>query len=867
MTPGNHDEHGNPIAPGSAIGRYIVLHPVGSGAMGVVVAAYDPELDRKLAIKVVRPDPLGVEPGEAEQRRLLREAQAMAVLAHPNVVTVFDVGTVNDRVFIAMEYLDSETASRWLEPGRTRAEILHVFQEAGKGLVAAHRAGLVHRDFKLDNVLVARDGRVKVTDFGLARPLPVEEDWIATGGRTVGTPVSRAPKGSGRLLDTSLTAADFIAGTPSYMAPECLQGKPATPASDQFSFCVALYRALYGDYPFVRRPALDLITKGRGPVQDPPAGSTVPPWIRSILLRGLAEHPEDRFPSMEDLLAALDRDPARKRRRLLRFTALAVGVVGVLGGAVFLARRPGVRCERAADAMAAVWNDSVRRKLADAFTATGAPAAGGSWQRVAMALDGYAARWKTMRVDACRATHVRGEQSEELLDLRMACLDDRLEELRSVIEHLSSPDEKMVLQAPRAVFDLSSIASCADTAALTAPIPPPQDPGVRSQVRELRRRLAEVRGARLVGNMEESIATVRRIVQGATELGYEPLLAEAFVLQGRMEEVRHHLEPARRHLEGGLAAALAGRDDRSAVNALIGLTWLDGNDTFDFPRAHTWARLAGAILQRLPKDEDLALELANALGSTYQAEGRLDEAVQEHQAAIELARKLHGPDSFFVARSMGNLATVELTRGNFQGAAELLRRVVPLIHRYLGDSFNTAMAENNLAAALLELGETGEARSHFENAGDIYARTVGATSAWTVIARLNLAVVTLEEGRYRRTLRELDALSGGFSANFPPDHPFSAYMDYARGSALLGLGRIRQALPLLERALRIRRSSGAVMPYELAQASFALARARWAAGQRPEARKLARKAAAILDGLPEGPMPFRDRVTAWLAGH
>ncbi len=867
MTGNNDSWTAGLTAPGNTIGRFIVLHPLGSGAMGIVVAAYDPELDRKLAIKVLRPNPFGEERTETEQRRLLREAQAMAALAHPNVVTVYDVGTVGDQVFIAMEYLDSETVTRWLKGGRTTAAVLRVFQAAGKGLAAAHRAGLVHRDFKPDNVLVARDGRVKVMDFGLARPLPVE-DGSLTGERSSQDPMdpTRSPT-SGRLLDASLTGEGMIAGTPSYMAPECLAGHPATPASDQFSFSVALYRALYGEHPFPRRSVLELIAQGCGPIQDPPPGNKVPSWLRNVLLRGLSERPEDRFPDMEALLDALSRDPAARKRRILSGAALTLAAAGILAGAVFLAQRPAIRCERAGDAIGSVWNPEVRQQLANAFAATGVPSADGAWQRVAKTLDTYASDWKAMRIEACRATHVRGEQSEELLDLRMACLDDRLEELITLIEQLRSPNRELIQHAPRAVLDLSSLAGCADTAALTAPIPPPHDPRIRGRVRALRKSLAEARGKRLLGNVEDTIATVREIVAQARDLGYQPLLAEALTLQGRMEEFSHQVDASRAHLLDGLTAALASHHDEAAIQALIGLTWLDGNDTFDFPRAHTWARLAEAILQRLPRSKELALELANALGSTNQAEGNVEAAIREHRSAIELAKKLYGPGSFFVARSMGNLGTAELTRGDFQTAATIFRKVLPTIQQDLGVSFDTAMAENNLAAALLELGDTAGARTHFEKAQELYSQTLGEKSVWVIITRLNLALVDLQDGEPARTLREIDALEPAFRAAFPAQHPFSAYLDYARGSALLDLGHIGRALPLLDRTVRIRSSSSSVMPYELAQAQFALARARWAAGQRAQALELARQAAAILDSLPQGPMPFRDRVKAWFASH
>ncbi len=854
---------GDLTAPGTTIGRYIVLHKLGHGAMGVVLAAYDPELDRKLAIKVVRPDPLGLVPGEEEQKRLLREAQAMASLAHPNVVTVFDVGTVDDRVFIAMEYLDAVTAGEWLKDDRSREEVLQVFQAAGRGLAAAHRTGLVHRDFKLDNVLVSRDGRVKVMDFGLARPLPTDPDTLTTPA--VSPAELPASGGSARHLDASLTAPDMIAGTPSYIAPECLRGQPATPLSDQFSFCVALYRALYGEYPFPRRTIMELLVEGHGPLREPPLDSRVPHWIRTVLLRGLADDPGDRFPHMEALLEALDRDPVRRRRRLALGAAGTVAAAALVAGMIFMARQPALRCEGAGAAVERVWNPGVKDRLLQAFLATGNPMARGAWERVARAIDVYARSWREMRVEACRATRVTGEQSEELLDLRMACLDNRLQELGSLLEQLAEPDSALVATAPRAVLDLSGLETCADTTALTSPVPPPRNTEIRGRVRELRRQLATARGRWITGNVETSIEAAASIVEAARALDYPPLLAEALTLQGTMEEASQHVDSAREHLEEGLAQALAGGHDAEAVRALIGLTWLDGNDTFDFPRAHTWARLGEAILARIPRERQLELDLANALGSTCQAEGRIDEAMEQHRKALQLAEALHGPDSYFVGRTLGNMANVELARANFQAALELLERAVPLIREHLGDSINTAMAENSLASALMELGRYREAREHFEQARVLYAGAVGENGVWTAIADLNLAQLDVNEGDHRGALETCDRIQDILAGAFPGDHPYSTYLDFARGCALLGLGKVHRALPHLERAYRIRSSAEGVGPYDRAQAAFALARALWSTGRRSRARALAREAAGILHALPAGPMPFRDTVDAWLA--
>jgi eukaryotic-like serine/threonine-protein kinase len=328
------------LETGTKFGRYLVLERLGSGGMGVVYAAYDPELDRKLAIKILRP-----EIGRA-QTRLRREAQAMARLQHPNVIAVHDVGFVDERVFVAMELVDGTTLAQWLvERDRAWHEIVERFVQAGRGLAAAHEVGLVHRDFKPANVLVGRDGRVRVVDFGLARAVGKEEPAESTPTPTpTSTPTptptpSLSPIPMPSLLDT-LTRAGTLVGTPTYMSPEQLQGLPTNAKSDQFSFCVALYRALFGQRPYegenVQAIAAELL---RGRLRPPPTTSEVPAEVQAAILRGLATDADARWPTMDALLSALQQPtgesvPPPPRaiappRRLPQTLAL-VAAVGVL---------------------------------------------------------------------------------------------------------------------------------------------------------------------------------------------------------------------------------------------------------------------------------------------------------------------------------------------------------------------------------------------------------------------------------------------------------------------------------------------------------------------------------------------------------
>ena len=316
---------------GDTIGRYIVLRRLGAGGMGVVYAAYDPQLDRKVALKLLR---TGTGLGEAQARaRLVREAQAIAQLSHPNVVAVYDVGTAaSDEVYVAMEFVEGDTLTQWLTRWpRTWREVIEIFREAGRGLAAAHARGLLHRDFKPDNVLVGADGRVRVTDFGLARSLvtgPHEDSFVGMGPHIA-------------ALRVTLTATGAVMGTPRYMAPEQLAGGDVGAAGDQFSFCVALYEALFGCHPIAGDTAAKMLDEGAR-AQSPPDDKDVPAWIAPILLRGLDPVPARRFPSMSALVDELAPPaPSRSRRRYVAVLGAAALVLGGAAAATVIAPKGG----------------------------------------------------------------------------------------------------------------------------------------------------------------------------------------------------------------------------------------------------------------------------------------------------------------------------------------------------------------------------------------------------------------------------------------------------------------------------------------------------------------------------------------------
>jgi serine/threonine protein kinase len=337
-------------APGERLGRYVVLHPIGTGGMGTVVAAHDPELDRSVAIKVVRAG-FWADASDAARAQLRREAQAMARLAHPNVVGVHDVGaTARGHLFVAMQLVPGAPLDQWLRRPRAWREILDVCVGAGRGLAAAHRAGLVHRDVKPANILVDGEGTARLCDFGLA----------AAGAATI----------------------DLACGTPAYMALEQHRGTAADARSDQFAYAVTVFEALYGRRPFAgdtKQAIAVAIATGRIDAPSRAERRGAPRQVERALARALAAAPRDRYASMDELLAALAvKPPTRRLGVAVAVTGVAVAglVLGAARSSGAPPRHPGdleaapppvltidplARCAPAADPQAASVEHAARR--------------------------------------------------------------------------------------------------------------------------------------------------------------------------------------------------------------------------------------------------------------------------------------------------------------------------------------------------------------------------------------------------------------------------------------------------------------------------------------------------------------------------
>jgi tetratricopeptide (TPR) repeat protein len=803
----------DPLPAGTAVGRYTVLALVGRGGMGEVYAAYDPGLDRRVALKLM--SATGGDRDDNAQERLTREAQAIAKLSHPNVVIVHDVGSFEGQVFVAMEFVEGATLAAWLvERPRGWREVLDVFIQAARGLAAAHAAGLVHRDFKPQNVMVARDGTARVMDFGLARRIDQEEPARDLGAAG---PVS---------ADLSLTRTGELVGTPLYMAPEQFAAGRVDARTDQFSFCVALYWALCGVHPFgASSPAEISSAVARGAVAVPPKKIAAPSRVQRALLRGLSTDPEARWPSMDALVDELLRDPRRQRRRLGW-----VGVAALLGGAVAfsavqLSHRSRALCSAGAERLSGTWETadgagpaSRRARVHAAILSSGTAEPQQAWDRISSLLDRYAGKWVAAYRDACEATHVRSEQSEEVLDLRMACLGDNLDSARALTDLVASGDRAVIDHAVEAAAPLEDLTSCGAAAQVRSGLRPPRDPRVRAAAEEARKKLKEGATLRQAGESDRAIAFANTVLARADVASYCPVQAEALLLEGQAQV--HLGKGSIPALERAVETGERCGHDRVVAAAMGALVFVHTYD--DWAAAERWGKLAAAVLERMGGDPILESWLANNLGALRYEQGRWEEARQEYERAIALKKRALGTDNPDVAGSESSLAAV-LTK----------------LHRY----------DESLAA--------------IESALAIYGKWVASDSIYFANTLTNKGEALTEMKRYQEAAAAYRKSWEIADAKFPADNPLRFEPLFGLAAVALEQGDAQGAVSKLERVLDAWQRLGA-MPVDIARAQLELAMALGRAHRDPSrAQALARQAATTFASQPAFE-PQRQEAQAWL---
>jgi tRNA A-37 threonylcarbamoyl transferase component Bud32/tetratricopeptide (TPR) repeat protein len=791
---------------GAQIGeRYTVLGVLGKGGMGVVYAVYDAKLDRRVALKLLRTGRHASDGGDAEARRgrLLREAQAMARLNHPNVVSVYDVGAHADNVFVAMELVEGKTLRAWLKAEkRSWSEILACFVAAGRGLAAAHAANMIHRDFKADNVLVGHDGRVRVTDFGVVR-LDCDVGGAPSAG--AGRPLD-AGAASSDAWKIALTQAGTAPGTPRYMAPEIFDGKVADARSDLFAFCVVLYEALCSVHPFEGQTTFGSAGGQRQPHPPRPGGHVAAPaWLVRAVERGLRHAPDERPPSMEALLADLTPRSGRERLRWLGAGAALIVLGGVATTGVVVARaRANERaqlCQGGPARVAGVWGDAARRRLHDAFFATKKPYAADVWKIVASTLDGYGDHWAAMHRDSCAATRLRGEQTDAVMTLRMACLDRRLVGFSALVDVLSTADAAMLEKAAPAAAGLSSLDACADVRALMSEVPAPSDPKLRQQIADIRTQLSRAAALRLATRVADGSKLADRALEAARKTGDAGILAEALAEAGQSQLA---LDPTRAAtlLREAFGAAFESHLDRVAATSAVRLMAAYVLTTRK-EDAGLWERYAQAGIARIGGDDELESELWLGRAHGFEEAGRYDQALAAFTRAEQLIERKYGPDDLRTLRQQNNVI-LALTNNHRVLEARPLRAALlareqsalgphhPIVARTLGE----------IAANDVQLGHLDEAHADLGRAIRIYTETggVGNTRAW-MVTRFEALVLAITEGRMADGADEahgiLTMLDGWSMADSEVAYETRAFL----GRAQLGLGQTAEATLMLRHTL------------------------------------------------------------------
>ena len=810
------------LVRGATLGRYVVLETVGAGAMGVVYAAYDPQLRRKVALKVLRHDRDDVS-GSSGGERLLREARALAKLSHPNVITLHDVGTIAGAVFLTMEFVEGGTLAHWMSSERRGLrETLALLRQAGEGLAAAHEVGLVHRDLKPENVLVVDGAVAKVTDFGLVRGAGEHDVHESTPDETT------AP--------ASLTVTGALLGTPAYMAPEQLAGKVADARSDQFSYCVTLYEALYGERPFEATNLGQLaaaIAKGR--VRPAPPGRDVPTWVRKLVVRGLAAAPEHRHASMRALLDALARGPLLSGRGLAAAAAAAALVMSIAGVA-YTARRPEV-CTGADHAWGTTWTDARRAAVAAAFAQTGRSGASGALAEATRRLDEQRSRWLTLHREACEASRVRGEESEVMLDARMRCLDERRREVGALVSLFEQADGEMVDKSVAATLALPSLDRCAGPAALvgTADAPRAEE---RPRFEALEQRLAEANVLEYTGRYPAGSAVAAPLVADARALASQPLLARALLVQGKLAWRARDAVAAESMLHEAAAVAQGARDDRTAADALNTLVYLIGVQLSRPAEGRTWARYAQASIERAGGDDELEAARLRALAVVvWRRQGELDEARGLLERARVLYARVQGAKhEFQLASCDEDLAGILFDRGDPAAALVLHRQNAQVRERLFGPD------HPSLAASFVNQGEDLTLLGRPDEAIPLIRRAIAILEPQRdrgggAYQHHRLAAALRARGDFAAALAEdRESLAGAARAGEIGGY-WESWALVGEGLDLLALGRANEAVESLRRAVA-QRQTNAPLP-ERSEARFALARALDATHQPGAARAAA----------------------------
>jgi len=729
--------------------------------MGVVYVAYDADLDRRVALKLLLTPP---ETGESGYTRLQREAQALAKLSHPNVVQVYETGRHNDRVYLAMEYIEGSTLRAWQDHNSPSwREAINMYMSAGRGLAAAHQAGLIHRDFKPANVLVGNDGRPRVLDFGLARAdtatnLPTPSSASHPTLRTLDSH-------SNSSLNAELTKAGTLLGTPAYMAPEQLFLSDTDARCDVYAFSASLWEALYGRRPYPGKTAKELRAQLRAGPPTPPPGP-VPAVLGRVLLRGLAFNRQDRFPSMEDCLDALEAALHRPRRVML--IAGAALLTSAFVALALLATRghddPAQACAAAGDLQGA-WSPAIAEEIEGTIADIGLTYGSTTWSVVKPRLQAYAAALSGAMIDACIVREGYDDQLSPALHEQIRCFDHRLLELRTVIDKLRDADAKILENAVAAVSGLSSLDHCANLERLSADALRRRQSGhdgTSSRWAEAQSLLIEADVADRAAEYERSHEFAKQALAAAEELNDPSVRASALHQLGVASFELGNFKESREYLQRALMEAEKSTNDHLVADVILGLFRLDGPTNMDASAARGWELMAEAKLARVGEAPPLRIRLDLFRAITANEFDDRETAMEAVQAANELASRHREEHPNLYVRALSTLSSVQHRNGDLHSSERTLNR---------------AFAEH------IELFGEG----HPYQASLLYS--IGTT-------QLRLRMFGEGRNTLLQALEAREAIHG-------PNHPEVSRTLNSLAAAYLEVAEIETAIPLIERALAI----------------------------------------------------------------
>lgn len=757
--------------PGSRLVAHLeVSRVLGRGGMGVVYLANDLRLDRQVAVKIPRSStPL-------ERRRLHREAKALARLAHPHVVTVHEVGSLPDGgVYIAMEHIDGGTMRDWLdETTREDAEVRRVLVEAGRGLLAAHEAGLVHRDFKPENVLIGQDGRARVSDFGLARPARTPE--------TV----------DGKLFLEELASRGM--GTVGYMAPEQIRGEASDPRVDQFAFAIVCYETLLGQRPFgsvtTVKEALAAIEAGPGARDERPR--RLGRVLDDALEKALADDPEERHSDIEPILRALEApSPARRPPAM----AIALSTILLIAAGGFAASRRSSTVTENCAAAGAELGETWRAEARDALAAEGD---GEEVARVIALMDRYAESWASERSEVCDER----PNGEIRYREQRACLDDLARSFRATASVLASSGTSAdLLRGPNRLFAPSL---CQNEAFARARAPAPNQ--APEAVNALRGQIAEVRALEDAGRYEAAAERAARVVARADALDFAPAQVEALYARGRVEARRGRFKAAAQSLENAYLLARKAPHDRLAAEIGGELAYLHGFNLSDVPTAKRWADLALADMERLGGAGPFEARVLTNVGSAYAWSGEPEVALEQHQRALQLALDHRSEDHFEVALVRARLGETLASMHRLPDAIDSLTAAIANLERNLGAAHPELVRPlTKLGLVMAENGDLERAIAQCHRAVEVAITGLGRHHANTGLAQMNLGVVFAHAGRAEQATAAYAAAVEALEAALDPDHPDIALAQTNLGLAYEEQGQFKEALAMHEKALELQR--------------------------------------------------------------